>query len=208
MEYSIFERLLQEKGATVYQVSKATRIAASTFTDWKNGRSTPKVDKLARIAEYFSLTLDELMGTASGTRDTESAYRHLRARKMVPVIGVIRAGRPIVTDEAMLGYEFADVDDVDEYFYLEVCGDSMKNCGIVDGTYVLFHKQQYAENGDIVACLVDGESATVKRFSKENRRILLSPENEDYSPIVLSPEDFEIGRARILGVAVEAKTKF
>ena len=114
MDYSIFERLLHDKGATVYQVSKATGIAASTFTDWKNGRSTPKVDKLARIAEYFSLTLDELMGTSSGTRDTESAYRHLRARKMVPVIGVIRAGRPIVTDETMLGHEFADVDDVEE----------------------------------------------------------------------------------------------
>ena len=54
MEYAIFERLLQEKGSTVYQVSKATGIAASTFTDWKQGRSTPKVDKLARIAEYFS----------------------------------------------------------------------------------------------------------------------------------------------------------
>ena len=43
----------------------------------------------------------------------------------------------------------------------------MKNCGIVDGTYVLFRKQQYAENGDVVACLVDGESATVKRFFKK-----------------------------------------
>jgi repressor LexA len=73
---------------------------------------------------------------------------------------------------------------------------------------VLFHKQQYANNGDIVACLVDGESATVKRFSKQGKRIILSPENEEYSPIILSPEDFEIGRARILGVATEAKTKF
>ena len=208
MEYSVFDRLLSERGVTVYQVAKATHIAASTFTDWKNGRSTPKVDKLSRIADYFSVSLDELMGTTSGIRSTESAYRHLRASKMVPVIGVIRAGKPIVTNETLLGREFADVDDVEEYFYLEVCGDSMKNCGIVDGSYVLFHKQQYAENGDIVACLVDGESATVKRFSKENRRIVLSPENENYSPIVLSPEDFEIGRARILGVAIEAKIKF
>ena len=207
MEYSIFERLLHEKGATVYQVSKATKIAASTFTDWKQGRSTPKVDKLTRIAEYFSLTLDELMGTSSGTRDTESAYRHLRARKMVPVIGVIRAGRPIVTDETMLGHEFADVDDVEEYFYLEVCGDSMKNCGIVDGTYVLFHKQQYAENGDIVACLVGGECATVKRFRREHKRVYLIPENEEYEPIELSTDDFESGDARILGVAVEIKIK-
>ena len=127
---------------------------------------------------------------------------------MLPVIGVIRAGTPIVTDETLLGREFADVDDTEEYFFLQVCGDSMKNCGIVDGTYVLFHKQQYAENGDIVACLVDGESATVKRFYKQNHRIVLRPENEDYQPILLSPEDFEMGRARILGVAIEAKTKF
>ena len=208
MEYAAFEALLKSHKLTVYQVTKATGISASTFSDWKNGRSTPKADKLARIAAFFSISLDELMGTAQGRRSAEASYRNMRAHKMVPVIGVIRAGAPIVTDETLLGREFADVNDIEDYFYLEVCGDSMKNCGIVEGTYVLFHKQQYAENGDIVACLVDGESATVKRFSKESRRIVLSPENEEYSPILLSPEDFEIGRARILGVAVEAKTKF
>ena len=208
MEYAAFEKLLKSHNVSVYQVTKATGISPSTFSDWKNGRSCPKADKLARIAAFFSVSLDELMGTAEGRRQAEASYRNVRARKMVPVIGVIRAGAPIVTDETLLGREFADVSDTEDYFYLEVCGDSMKNCGIVDGTYVLFHKQQYAENGDIVACLVDGDSATVKRFHKEHRRIVLSPENEDYSPIILSPEDFEIGRARILGVAIEAKTKF
>ena len=208
MDYSVFEQLLQTHDVTVYQVSKATHIAASTFTDWKNGRSTPKADKLARIADYFSVSLDEMMGTVSGQRSAEESYRNFRARKMVPVIGVIRAGSPIVTDETLLDREFADVDDTEEYFYLEVCGDSMKNCGIMDGSRVLFHKQQYAENGEIVACLVDGDSATVKRFHKQNHRIILSPENEEYKPIILSPEEFEIGRARILGVAIEVKTKF
>ena len=210
MEYARFEELIRAKDVTVYQIAKATKIAASTFTDWKNGRSMPKADKLARIAAFFGVGLDELLGTESGNRTLETSYQTARARKMVPVIGVIRAGTPIVTDETLIGYEFADVDETEDYFYLEVCGDSMKNCGIVSGTYVLFHKQQYAENGDIVACLVDGESATVKRFSfdKKARRILLSPENDDYKPIVLSPEDFETGKARILGIAVEAKTKF
>ena len=210
MEYARFEKLLRAKDVTVYQVSKATGIAASTFTDWKNGRSTPKADKLARIAAFFGVGLDELLGTESGVRSLETSYQTARARKMVPVIGVIRAGSPIVTDETLIGYEFADVDETEDYFYLEVCGDSMKNCGIVAGTYVLFRKQQYAENGEIVACLVDGESATVKRFSydKKSRKIVLSPENDDYAPIVLSPEDFETGKARILGIAVEAKTKF
>lgn len=208
MEYSRFEQFLKDEGKTVYQVSKGTGISASTFTDWKMGRSTPKADKLAKIADYFSVSLDELMGTDSGIRREQENYRHIRAKKMVPVIGVIRAGTPIVTDETLLGMEFADVDDVEDYFYLEVCGDSMKNCGIVDGTCVLFRKQQYAENGEIVACLVDGESATVKRFEKKNHKIILSPENEDYQPIILTPEDFETGRSRILGVAVEAKTHF
>lgn len=208
MDYLTFEKLLKSHGVSVYQVAKATGISSSTLSDWKNGRSTPKADKLARIADYFSVSLDELMGTGEGRRSVEASYRNLRANKMVPVIGVIRAGSPIVTEETLLGREFADVNDIEDYFYLVVCGDSMINCGIVDGSYVLFHKQQYAENGDIVACLVDGDSATVKRFRKQNHRIILEPENEKYSPILLSPEDFEIGRARILGVAVEAKTKF
>lgn len=208
MEYSVFDALLKSHGISVYQLAKATGISSSTFSDWKNGRSTPKADKLARIADYFGIGLDELLGTENGQRKEENSYRSLRAKKMIPVIGVIRAGTPIVTDETLLGREFADVDDSEEYFFLQVCGDSMKNCGIVEGTYVLFHKQQYAENGDIVACLVDGESATVKRFHKQNHRIILSPENDDYEPIVLLPDDFEMGRARILGVAIEAKTKF
>jgi len=210
MDYTAFEKLLKTHHVTVYQVTKATGISPSTFTDWKNGRSCPKADKLAKIADFFSVSLDELMGTAEGKKSAENAWKSIRARKMVPVIGVIRAGAPIVTDETLLGREFADISDgdIEDYFYLEVCGDSMKNCGIVDGTYVLFRKQQYAENGDIVACLVDGESATVKRFCKDHRRIILTPENDDYSPIILSAEDFEIGRARILGVAIEAKTKF
>ena len=156
------------------------------------------------LADFFDVTLDELLGADTKRRDAVQG----RNRGRLPIIGEIRAGSPIITNETLLGYESADVDDEEEYFYLKVCGDSMKDCGIVNGTYVLFRKQQYAENGDIVACLVDGESATVKRFEKKNHRIILSPENDEYEPIILLPEDFETGRSRILGVAVEAKTKF
>ena len=198
MEYRAFEQLLQLHGTTVYRVSKATGIAPSTFTDWKNGRSCPKADKLRRIAAHFRLTLDELLG---------SAAEQGGGRRPLPIIGEIRAGSPIITNETLLGYEYADVEDAEEYFYLKVCGDSMKNCGIVDGSLVLFRKQQYAENGDVVACLVGGESATVKRFFKRDHRVYLEPENEAYAPIELSPVDFETGEARILGVAQEVKIK-
>ncbi len=202
MDYSAFEHLLKINNSTVYRVSKETGIAASTFTDWKNGRSCPKADKLKRIAAFFGVSLDEMLGSDTPRREITGARAGL-----LPIIGEIRAGSPIITNETLLGYESADVDDVEEYFYLKVCGDSMKDCGMVDGSLVLFHKQQYAENGDIVACLVGGDSATVKRFFKRDRRIILQPENEEYAPIELSPVDFETGDARILGVAQEVKIK-
>lgn len=59
--YEIFMRLLEKYGVTAYKVSRATGIGDSTFTDWKNGRSIPKQDKLQKIADYFGVTLDYLM---------------------------------------------------------------------------------------------------------------------------------------------------
>ena len=53
--YELFEKLLNEKGVTAYRVSKETHIGASTFTDWKTGRSEPKIDKLKKIADYFQV---------------------------------------------------------------------------------------------------------------------------------------------------------
>lgn len=205
MDYERFEKLLKLNNTTVYRVSKATGIPGSTFTDWKNGRSSPKSDKLKKIADFFGVSLDLLLGTDMGKSSEIAGYMSVKARKMVPIIGEIRAGSPIITDETLLGHEFADIDNVDDYFYLKVRGDSMRDCGIIDGSLVLFHKQSYAESGDIVACLVDGDSATIKRFVQEGRRVMLKPENSDYSPIKLSTDDFESGSARILGVASEVK---
>ena len=205
--YRRFEELLRSRGTTVYRVSKETGISASTFTDWKNGRSVPKADKMRLIADFFEVSIDALLGSAVGEVSEFAGYTSVKAKKMIPIIGEIRAGSPIITNETLLGREFADVDDAEEYFFLKVCGDSMKNIGMIDGSLVLFRKQQYASEGDIVACLVGGESATVKRFHRAGKNISLLPENESYSPIRLTTDDFEAGEARILGVAIEIKIK-
>ena len=82
----------------------------------------------------------------------------------------------------------------------------MIDAGILDGDYIVVKKCSEALNGEIVVAMID-DSATVKRFFKRDRRIILQPENEEYSPIELSPVDFETGEARILGVAQEVKIK-
>ena len=203
MNYKIFEELLKINKTTVYRVSKETGIAASTLSDWKNGRSTPKTEKLRLIADYFGVSLEYMIGKDSKNDNSSELSGNTR----VAIIGEIRAGSPIITNESVLGYEYADVSESDEYFYLKVQGDSMKNIGMVDGSLVLFHKQQYAQDGEVVACLVGGDSATVKRFRRSKKNVYLLPENEEYEPIKLSTDDFETGDARILGVAVEIKIK-
>ena len=177
MSYVNFEQLLVERGTTTYKVSKETGISNSTFSDWKNGRSTPKLDKMQKIAAYFDVSLEYLMGEDFlPVREIENAPRPRGALRL-PIVGEIRAGAPIVTNETLLGYETADIargEDPSDYFFLSVRGDS----------------------------------ATVKRFHREGRRILLMPENEEYEPIELTTEDFEAGSARILGVAKELKIRF
>ena len=60
--YQRFCELLKSKGDTAYSVAKSTGIPPSTFTDWKNGKCAPKAAKLAKIADYFGVSLSYLMG--------------------------------------------------------------------------------------------------------------------------------------------------
>ena len=57
--YAIYERLRNEKGVRDADVSRATGIPQNTFTDWKNGKYVPKVDKIIKLADYFKVSLDE-----------------------------------------------------------------------------------------------------------------------------------------------------
>lgn len=102
----------------------------------------------------------------------------------VPVVGRIAAGGPILAEERV-----EDVFPLPQslvgdgtLFLLEVSGDSMIDAAICSGDYVVVRQQPVAENGEIVAALLDGE-ATVKTFQRKDGKIWLLPHNEDYSPI-------------------------
>lgn len=66
--YKKFAALLEEREVTTYRVSKETGIPANTFTDWKNGRSKPKFDKLMALAKYFEVPVEYFYD--DDTRDT------------------------------------------------------------------------------------------------------------------------------------------
>jgi len=108
----------------------------------------------------------------------------------VPLVGRIAAGGPIIAEQR--------VEDVfplpkqlvgeGEHFLLKVSGDSMINAAITDGDWVVVRSQPNAENGEIVAAMVEGEGpegeATVKTFKKSDGHVWLIPHNPVYAPIL------------------------
>ena len=71
-----------------------------------------------------------------------------------------------------------------DFFALNVKGDSMMDGGIYDGDIAILKKQNNANNGDIVAALVDDDEATLKTFKKQGNKVHLMPENKAYEPII------------------------
>ncbi len=117
--------------------------------------------------------LDE---TGSGDARPEPAY--------VPLVGRIAAGGPILAEERVeevLPMPRSLVGD-GTLFLLRVAGDSMVDAAICDGDYVVVRQQPTAENGEIVAAMIDGE-ATVKTLQRKGGQVWLLPHNPAYSPI-------------------------
>ena len=127
--------------------------------------------------------LGKITRNGSKNRAIELTEKSNISSIVLPVIGEIAAGQPILAEETLL-----DKIVISESFFtgtnlfiLKVKGDSMIDVGIYDGDYVVISKQSVANNGEIVACLIDTE-ATVKRFYKENGYFRLQPENTTMLP--------------------------
>lgn len=102
----------------------------------------------------------------------------------VPVLGRIAAGGPILAEEAVEDVFPLPRELVGEgtLFLLKVVGDSMVEAAICDGDWVVVRQQNVADNGDIVAAMLDGE-ATVKTFKRANGQVWLMPHNPAFDPI-------------------------
>jgi repressor LexA len=119
----------------------------------------------------------------------------------VPVVGRIAAGGPILAEERIEAVYPLPKELVGDgtLFLLEVAGDSMVEAAICDGDYVVIRQQPTADNGDIVAALIDGE-ATVKTFQRKAGQVWLLPHNPAYDPI-------DGNNATVLGVVTAVLRK-
>ncbi len=136
-----------------------------------------------------------------GGLETSQEHSAFPKPAYVPVLGRIAAGGPILAEQAVeevfpLPRELVGQGTL---FLLKVVGDSMIDAAIADGDWVVVRQQASADNGDIVAAMIDGE-ATVKTFKRRDGHVWLLPHNEAYAPI---PGD----EATILGRVVTVLRK-
>ena len=110
-----------------------------------------------------------------------------REMVQVPMVGNVAAGQPILAQENIEDYFPipANILPNSQIFMLRVKGESMINIGIFDGDQIIVEQTKTACNGDIEVALVE-DSATVKRFFKENGYYRLQPENDSMEPIIIS----------------------
>jgi len=119
----------------------------------------------------------------------------------IPLLGRVAAGSPIEAIENVERISIQTHFGTDGTFALKVQGDSMIGDGIFDGDYVICKKSHTAQNGKIVAAIIENDTATVKRFYREHDRIRLEPSNPAYKPIYTQ-------NCTIAGVVVGLMRKF
>jgi len=115
---------------------------------------------------------------------TERSNLSIQKTEGIALAGRVAAGMPI---EAIENKENLSLEScfgsTEEIFALEVQGNSMTGDGICDSDYVICRKSSFADDGQLVVAIVDGENATVKRFYKEKNKARLQPSNNEYQPI-------------------------
>lgn len=192
----------KQAGVTQEEVADFLKLNRTTYNKYENGASKPTPEILSRIADYFHVSVDYLLGRDSPLPDAAEAIPGLLpiTKKKFPLLGEIACGEPTWQEEhheTMV----ESTDTIDADFCLRAVGDSMTGSQIDDGDVVFIKQMPMVDNGDIAAVLIDNET-TLKRvdYDPDAGLLILLPDNPAYRPLVYKGE--ELNQIRILGRAV------
>lgn len=184
------------------------------------------VDKRKKIRDFINIIIKEMINdledksrfhyfaTLLDKENSKNKDINTISNKLfnIPVLGKIAAGQPILAEEYLEGYLPVDpniygMTTPDDYFYLKVAGESM-NLKVHNGDYALIHKQDYAENGDIIVAIINGfDEATLKRYKKLSDELVMLEPMSTYpmEPIVINLKETKF---QIIGKAIGKFGKF
>ena len=208
------ERIKQrrtELDMTQGDIASQISVAISTVQRYEKGQIEKiKLPVVEAIARALKVDPEWLIGKTDVMTKSEPPlpadavpidFSHL---KRIPILGRIAAGIPIYAEENIEGYTYTDLNGGGEYFGLRVRGDSMDAARINDGDIVIIRRQDIVENGEIAAVLIDGQDATLKRFSRHGNIVTLMPQstNPANQPFIY---DLTETTVKILGLVVKVE---
>ena len=204
MKGSRLKEIRKAKKMTLEELADAIGTSKQTIHRYENGiiNNIPH-EKIESLAGALGCSPAELMGW----EDDLSAHAGLRPirLKRLPLLGEIACGEPIYAEQEYESYMCAD-ENLDADFCLKAIGDSMTGARIHDGDTVFIRSQNSVDNGEIAAVIINDE-ATLKRvyFYPDEAKLVLSPENPRYAPLVYVGD--ELNSIKIIGKAVAFHSK-
>ena len=193
--------LMDSAGETTITLGKELNVSDETVSNWRKGKSVPKVDVALKLANYFGCSLDELLGSPVNTE------RNIT----LPLVGVVGAGPfDILNEDAWdekrtVQARLLAERPKRECVAMEVMGDSMEPY-LLEGDVLVVHRQSYAVNGNIIVAYDPALNGyTVKRYKQNGDKVILEPYNGQYAPMVYNnPKEQEL---RLYGVCVGLERK-
>lgn len=202
-----------ELGITQKEVADFVGVSEATVSRWESGHiDNMRRDRIAALSKILRMSPLAIMGIDDDLSSRLPNMVSIEARTFrVPIVGRVAAGRPIVADEEIIGYEYIDnkySKDGHEYFGLRIVGKSMEPT-IMDGDIVIVRRQSYVENGEIAIVLIDGEEATAKEVKESADGITLIGHNAAvYTPHFYSAQEVKNLPVQIIGRVVQSIRKF
>ena len=214
-------RIRKEKGYSINKLSKETGISLGYLSDLENNKAkNPSMDKLKTIAKFLETTLNDIIGSSSTISDNNVNQENQNKINIknsisnkilpdnfisIPIVGSIRAGKPIFAEDNYLGTipvmsNTLKSDSI--YFGLIVKGDSM-NLEFTEGSTLVVEKTPCLENGQIGVIRIGGMEATVKKVVISGSMITLIPmsSNKEHIPHMYNLETDDI---EIIGRVIQA----
>lgn len=194
-------RYMEMKGVSRPQICEDLGFKYTTFADWINAVTYPRMGKIEAMANYFGCEKSDLIENRDPVVQTK-AHR-------IPVYGTVSAGIPLEMVEDILDYEEipAKWGDPSDFFCLQIKGKSMQP-KMDEGDVVVVKKQADADSNDIVIFTVNGENASCKRLKKSEHGLAFIPLNTNYDPLIYSWDQVKELPVQILGKVVELRAKF
>ncbi|MDR0696496.1 MAG: helix-turn-helix domain-containing protein [Christensenellaceae bacterium] len=207
---TILKRLRIERGLSRTEVGNVLGVTDQAIWSYENGTREPSRERIQRFADFYNVSMDYLTGrtlsrNSADVGDEEKVVPSANeGMYQIPILGTVHAGAPVFADQNYDGYIYSNYHP-SEHFAIRVKGDCLKDLGINDSTIITVRKQEYAQNGDIVICLYEGE-IIIRQYlhhSSHLHFLVTKNHNKIYDPIIWNAT----ADLRMIGKGVEFKTR-